>query len=127
MQYNNKKYCNNNKIFKNGIYREIKKKYLLYEKKFCTEEFKEIIEICENLSNKKIKIFIPMFIINFISLFFDFLNKKFGLKKIPVNRSSYHFAKLKTDFVGKNIIDLGIKYQNLSSVISNIKDGLEKK
>lgn len=103
---------------------DIGQKYLL-----CSHNptLKEIIEICENLSNKKIKIFIPMFIINLISLFFDFLNKKFGLKKIPVNRSSYHFAKLKTDFVGKNIIDLGIKYQNLSSVISNIKDGLKKK
>ena len=68
-----------------------------------------------------------MFIINLISLIFDILNKKFGLKKIPINRSSYYFAKLKTDFVGQNIIDLGIKYQNLSSTITNIKVSFEKK
>jgi hypothetical protein len=68
-----------------------------------------------------------MFIINFFSLFFDILNKKFKLKKIPINRSSYYFAKLKTDFIGENIINLGLKYQNLSSIIFNIKTSLEKK
>jgi nucleoside-diphosphate-sugar epimerase len=100
------------------------KKYLL-----CSHNptLKDIIKICEDLKSKKIKIFIPMFIINFFSLFFDILNKKFGLKKIPINRSSYYFAKLKTDFIGQNIVDLGLTYQNLNSIIFNIKNNLEKK
>ena len=98
---------------------EINKKYLL-----CSHNptFKEIIEICEKLQkNKKIKFYIPIFLLNFISWAFEILNNKFGIKKIPMNRSSYNFAKLEGNFIGNNILNLGMKYQDLTDVIAKIK------
>jgi nucleoside-diphosphate-sugar epimerase len=101
---------------------EIGKKYLL-----CSHNptLKDIIRISGNITSKKIKIFIPMFILNFLSWIFDILNKKLRFKNIPLNRSSYNFAKLNTDFIGKNINELGMKYQNLDAIIIKIKNYLE--
>ena len=67
-----------------------------------------------------------MIFINFLSYIFDFLNKKAGLKYVPINRSSYNFAKLNANFIGSNIKKLDMKYDSIDNIISKIKNNLEK-
>ena len=81
----------------------------------------ELIKICEEIQNqKKIKIYLPLIIINFISLLFEFLGKYFKIKNIPLNRSSYHFAKLNCKFEGNKIEEKGFNYTALNSTINKL-------
>ena len=80
----------------------------------------ELIEKCENLQAKKIKIYLPLIFINIASIFFEFLNKILKIKNMPLNRSSYHFAKLNGKFEGKKIEGLGLKYTELDVTINKL-------
>ena len=80
----------------------------------------ELIKKCEKIQGKKVKIYLPLFLINIVSIFFDFLNKKFKIKKLPINRSSYHFAKLNGKFKGLKIIKLGLNYTDMDVTIDKL-------
>jgi dihydroflavonol-4-reductase len=80
----------------------------------------ELIDKCAAIQGKKVKIYLPLIFINISSIFFEFLNKIFKLKNMPLNRSSYHFAKLSGKFEGKKIEDLGLKYTELDITIKKL-------
>jgi len=80
----------------------------------------ELIEKCEALQAKKIKIYLPLIFINIASIFFEFLNKILKIKNMPLNRSSYHFAKLNGKFEGNKIKGLGLQYTELDITIKKL-------
>lgn len=97
---------------------DINNKYLLSAN---NPSLKELINYAEKITNqKKIKIYIPLFFLNIISLFFDIVNKVFKLKTIPVNRSSYFFAKLNKDFYGKKITNYKLKFKNSYQILEGL-------
>ena len=96
---------------------DINEKYLICDN---NPTILEIISFSEKLQGSKIKIFLPMFLINFVSLFFEFVNKFFKLNNLPINRSSYHFANLNGKFKGDKIKKIGLKYTNFDQTINKL-------
>lgn len=81
----------------------------------------ELIDTCEEIQKqRKIKIYLPLLIINLVSLTFEFFNKYFKIKNIPINRSSYHFAKLNCKFEGNKIEEKGLNYTDLGTTIDKL-------
>lgn len=93
-------------------------KYLIANQNPTLEEIANIVEEVDGI--KKIKIIIPLFIINIMSLFFEMLNRIFNLKNIPLNRSTYHFIKLFKDFKGIRVNELNITFKNTKEMIKEI-------
>lgn len=93
-------------------------KYLLCKK---NPSMLDLIDMCEQIQNKKkIKIYLPLFLINFVSYIFEFFNNKFKIKNMPINRSSYYFAKLNCSFEGTKIENKGLEYTDLNKTINNL-------
>lgn len=105
-------------IYKIILTNKIYEKYLIANQNPTLEEIAEIVEKIDGI--KKIKIKIPLFLINILSLFFEILNKLMNLKNIPINRSSFHFIKLFRDFKGKNINELNINFRHTKEIIDEI-------
>ena len=81
----------------------------------------DLIDMCEQIQNKKkIKVYLPLFLINFVSYIFEFFNNKFQIKNMPINRSSYYFAKLNCSFEGTKIEIKGLEYTDLNKTINNL-------
>ena len=88
-------------IYKIVLFGKDNEKYLLANQNPTLEEIANIIEKFDR--TKKIKIKIPLFLINILSLIFEILNKFLNLKNVPLNRSTYHFIKIYKNFEGERI------------------------
>ena len=101
----------------------INEKYLICN---FNPSFYKLISLCEEFQGKKIKIYLPMILINLISIFFESMNKIFKIKNLPINRSSFHFASLNGEFKGKKIEQLGLKYTELNKTIRKLFEFYDK-